>query len=1495
MRKLLRLLERLTLRRKLVLGFGSVMLLTLALGVQSLLTQQLFNRDFQRLQSMEVVGMARAKEAQIHLVWLRLTLRNAMWAATPAQRDDLLNLFEVRRDQLHTAIAQIRPTLSRRENIERLEQFNALLAQMETASEELIAVSRRGSPEQARSLVDGDAIELQAAQAEGLLAQIAAEKEQGADQAADDIRRFAGRNATLSLGLLLGGLALTVLWSWMIAASIRRPNTLVRLSVDALARGQLHQQVPHTDLPNDVGELARAVSTLQSELQQLDEQRWNKNHQALILAELQQAETPVELARRFLRGIGPLLDVTRGALYRVDTPVRALELIGAHAIVPVRPPSDHLAFGEGVAGRCAEEARELRRVPDEVEQSPSSDPHSDLLAHSWVTATPVFHGARLLGVIELISGIAPGEKELALLRDLLPKLAMSLTIVERNQAVQELLDQTREQSASIRGQADRLAEQAAELQAQQASLQATRAWYQGIVEAAPDGMLIVDAKGRIVLANPELHRLFGYPEGELIGQPMEILVPPGVRAQHPGLRAGFMTQGLTRQMGSSQMDLQGQRKDGSRFTLEIGLAQLPAIDARGVCVCASVRDITARRAIEEAVRDTEERFRRVIEQAPAGLLIADDDTEALLFTNHKLAEVFGEPVERVTYRADRVKFWAEPEELARFIELVGANEIVRDFEATFRRRDGSLRHVLVSSTRVRAGGRTIAGNWYFDITDRKAAEAEAQRALEIAEEATRVKSDFLANMSHEIRTPMNAIIGMSHLALKTGLDARQRNYIEKVNRAAESLLGIINDILDFSKIEAGKMSLEEAPFRLEEVLDDFASMVSLKAEGKGLELLFSTPAGLPTALVGDRLRLGQVLINLGNNAVKFTDAGEIVVGVQVQELHDDRVALRFRVRDTGIGMTPEQMTRMFQPFSQADGSITRRYGGTGLGLTISKNIVEMMSGRIWVESEAGRGSTFHFTAQFGLQALSPSQVRHMLRADELQGHRALVVDDNASAREILSEMARSFGLEVDVARSGQEAVALVAASEGTDRAYDLVLMDWKMPGMDGVEATARIHAGAPGQAGRPPAVIMVTALARHEAQEAADRRAVSLPLVLNKPVTPSTLLEAIGEALGKTQGAERRSAPDAAPGYSAMAQLAGARVLLVEDNDVNQELARELLEGAGIEVVIAGDGAQALALLAQDAAFDGVLMDCQMPVLDGYAATRQLREQDRFRDMPILAMTANAMVGDRDKALASGMNDHIAKPLNVAAMFATMAKWIRPGKGSPPAQATGRGPVAPQAAEALPVLPALPGIDQAAGLATCQGKADLYRRLLVKFRDSQAAFPQAFAQALKGDDAAAPARVAHTLRGTAGNIGASALAQAAAALEDACQQGPRGDALHEPLAAVMSEFTPVMEGLRQLDSAAASVPTGPAIELDLGSFAPLVKRLKQRLVASDPAAVELAAELEKALAAHPAHRAAVRRVGGKVNDFDFDEALSLLEAWESGWPARASAQAAGSA
>ncbi|MFT3848391.1 MAG: response regulator [Propionivibrio sp.] len=778
------------------------------------------------------------------------------------------------------------------------------------------------------------------------------------------------------------------------------------------------------------------------------------------------------------------------------------------------------------------------------------------------------------------------------------------------------------------------------------------------------------------------------------------------------------------------------------------------------------------------------------------------------------------------------------------------------------RKDGGAIPVEYSTTPVRKDGALVGTVVvYRDITERKAGEKAILKAKEVAEEATRAKSDFLANMSHEIRTPMNAIIGMAHLALQTPLDKRQRNYIEKVHRAADNLLGIINDILDFSKIEAGKMSMESVDFRLEDVFDNLANLIGMKTEDKGLELLFDAAHDVPTALVGDPLRLGQVLINLGNNAVKFTETGEIVVGVEKTAEAASGVALHFWVRDTGIGMTPEQCDKMFQSFSQADSSTTRKYGGTGLGLAISKKLVEMMDGRIWVESEVGKGSTFHFQVRFGLQA--EPMPRRMFRADELLGVRVLVVDDNAAAREILSTMARSFGLEVDVAGDGGQALRMLAAAEQRALPYDLVLMDWKMPTLDGIETVRRLQDNG---SQHTPAVIMVTAYGREEAMGAAEERGVVLKSVLTKPVTASTLLEAVGEALGKGIVAETRASAKAEHNAEAMAHLSGARVLLVEDNEMNQELAIELLRNAGMTVELASNGREALDFLARDAAFDGVLMDCQMPVMDGYEATREIRRNPAWQDLPVIAMTANAMAGEREKVIQVGMNDHIAKPLNVGEMFATLARWIVPATPEAKGGGTAGGTVVD--------IPDLPDIDTAAGLATTMQNPKLYLRLLQKFRDSQADFAAQFAQARQDADPSAATRAAHTLKGTAGNIGAKALQAAAAQLELSCKDGVSAAGIDARLQATLDALAPVIAGLQKIGvGEPAAAPAHAAI--DPARVGTLLEKLRSLLAESDSEAADVLETLAPLVQGTPLAQP-LGNVARAIEVFDFDAALAAM-------------------
>jgi signal transduction histidine kinase/CheY-like chemotaxis protein len=469
-----------------------------------------------------------------------------------------------------------------------------------------------------------------------------------------------------------------------------------------------------------------------------------------------------------------------------------------------------------------------------------------------------------------------------------------------------------------------------------------------------------------------------------------------------------------------------------------------------------------------------------------------------------------------------------------------------------------------------------------------------------AEDATKAKSDFLANMSHEIRTPMNAVIGMAHLALKTDLSPKQYDYLKKIDISAKALLGIINDILDFSKIEAGKLTMESVDFQLEETLDNISTLVGIKTQEKGLELLFNTEPSVPTALVGDPLRLGQILINLSNNAVKFTDSGEIIITTALVNKDDTQVTLKFSVRDTGIGMSAEQAANLFQPFMQADASTTRKYGGTGLGLTISKRLAEMMGGEIWLESEPGRGSTFSFTADFGLG--KEKAKKRFKPSSDMQGLKVLVVDDNATSRSIFKEMLESFSFEVTLAASGQEGLTeLEKASER--QAFGLVIMDWQMPGMDGIETSRRIknHRGL----SKIPAILMATAYGREEVMQRTQE--VGLEGILLKPVSPSMLFDAIMQAFGEAVSGISRVAQGKKQEAGALENIQGARVLLVEDNEINQQVAKEILEGAGLIVTVVNNGQEAVNAVTENN-YDAVLMDVQMPVMDGYTATREIRK-----------------------------------------------------------------------------------------------------------------------------------------------------------------------------------------------------------------------------------------------------------------------------------------------
>jgi two-component system sensor histidine kinase/response regulator len=629
---------------------------------------------------------------------------------------------------------------------------------------------------------------------------------------------------------------------------------------------------------------------------------------------------------------------------------------------------------------------------------------------------------------------------------------------------------------------------------------------------------------------------------------------------------------------------------------------------------------------------------------------------------------------------------------------------------------------------------------------------QLEKAIVQADQANKAKGDFLANMSHEIRTPMNAIIGLSDLCLRTNLTDKQQDYLTKVHSSGIALLGIINDILDFSKIEAGKLDIEAVPFTIDGVLENLATLVQGKTQEKGLELLFNRSPEVPTILIGDPLRLGQILVNLTSNAVKFTNTGEVLVRIELEEQQGDQITLRFAVTDTGIGMTEEQKGKLFQSFSQADTSTTRKYGGTGLGLAISKQLVELMGGDIWVNSSEGKGSTFGFRVVLG--AAQGAKEKSFSPSADLRGLKCLVVDDNETSRDILNSYLSTFGFEVDAVSSGTEVMERVQQGRMDS---DLIVSDFMMPAMSGFDMATEIRRST--NLPQQPRIILVSAFHRTELTEKPG--AENIDKFLAKPVSPSHLFDAIMECYGKNVASSKDRLEPESLKADALAPIRGARVLLVEDNEINQQVASELLEQAGLVVEIANHGREAINMIERNL-YDVVLMDIQMPIMDGYAATTHLRNDGRYADLPILAMTANATTADSAKSLQVGMNAHIKKPINPADLFEALLTWIKPGdRGVTPVVARPRIEVPEENLEALE----LAGFDVKAGIARVGGSVGSYQRVLRKFSDNQASSIEQLRAAAEAGDQELAVRTAHSLKGAAGALGITEVQGLAAELE----------------------------------------------------------------------------------------------------------------------------------
>jgi two-component system, sensor histidine kinase and response regulator len=923
-----------------------------------------------------------------------------------------------------------------------------------------------------------------------------------------------------------------------------------------------------------------------------------------------------------------------------------------------------------------------------------------------------------------------------------------------------------------------------------------------ILQSSIVGMVFLNAQGRVQWANRAMYQMFGLAPSDRFEGSLERFYP----SRDAYLKTGAAVAAAVASGQAFEDEFQMRRKDGSLFWAYLsGHAVNPKDLSRGTVWV--LMDISKRRQLEDDLNKSEEHYRQVVNHVTECIFVVQDTRIA--FGNPRLWEITGYTAEELANQPFLVAIHPDDRQLVldNHTRRLRGEQVEQYYQfRVVNARTGGIIWVQLAAVQIEWEGRPATLSFMTDVTERKRLEdslreniaervrletlqiqtelKESELARRQAEDTTRAKSAFLANMSHEIRTPMNAIIGMTHLALRTKLDARQRDYIEKIRGAGISLLGIINDILDFSKIEAGKLDMERVSFHLDDVLANVAAVTGVKAHEKGLEFLFRIPLHGPRGLVGDPLRLGQVLINLINNAIKFTEQGEVALSCQRTDSSADQVQLQFTVRDTGIGMTPEQTAKLFRAFSQADESTTRRYGGTGLGLSISKRLVELMGGSIWLDSAPGAGTTIRFTAWFGLAENEERQ--HVVPA-AINGVRVLIVDDHHSARKVLAEHLGALPVEVVSASSGEEALRMIREAD-LSQPFGVVFTDLHMPGMDGaaliyaIRHTARLKA--------PPRTVLLSTQAddiRYRLEQAhADA-------FITKPVNPSALVDAMIGLFAAQAPEANGSRVISAPRFQ------GVRILLVEDNEINQQIATELMRSAGVEVDLADNGRVAVDILAQAGLgrYDMVFMDVQMPEMDGHEATRRIRADKRFADLPIVAMTAHALVEERDRCFESGMNDHLAKPIHPAGLYRAIARWCRHAGtvdhhgaeedvGAEPLAAT----VSAQNAGAAQPRLAIDGIDVDAGLVRAMGNKEFYLDMLGRFSQGHRGVAQAIHEALEQDRKTAE-RLAHSLRGAAALLGAGEVRDLSGKLETDI----RGGLLPKALVSTLSQLDLQMQRL----------------------------------------------------------------------------------------------------
>ncbi len=977
--------------------------------------------------------------------------------------------------------------------------------------------------------------------------------------------------------------------------------------------------------------------------------------------------------------------------------------------------------------------------------------------------------------------------------------------------------------------------------------------FKHMLDETLDCVFILDAQSlRFTYVNEGAIRLIGYSEEELLQ-----MTPPDLLWDTTPAQYRERTRPLVEGKQPSQLiETTHRHKDGHAVPVEVFI-QYIASNEGPPRFLAVVRDITARRA-EMALKLSEMRFRMLIERAPVAVAILRD--EVFDYTNqHYLAMHGYQPTDALAGQPWRKAFAQESRAaLVPDATTRGADNMLGDAtEMVSVRKDGSPLAVLVASAAVELSDGPATIVFLQDISALKRAEGLLVQARDAAEQANRAKAEFVANMSHEVRTPLNAILGLAYLLERGSLAGEPLDLVRKIHLAGRTLLGIINHILDISKIEAGRLEVEHSPFRLSDVIDSIATIMSINAGDKALELVIGPPPPGTGHLVGDALRLEQVLVNLTGNAIKFTERGKVALHTSLVRRDAEQATLRFSVTDTGIGIPADKIDDVFSAFTQADTSTTRRYGGTGLGLTICRQLVKLMGGEIGVRSEPGHGSEFWFTIPFQLAPPSQFSSPAMLAVD------ALVADDSVIGREAVVATAQALGWQIDAVDSGQAAVDAIRARAAAGALPQVVVLDWKMPGMDGLAAARAIRESL--SVADCPIVIMATAYSRARLME--EPGLDVLDAVLDKPVTSSKLYDAVVEAQ------RRRSLAAGQPQAPKTAQeerrLEGLRILVVDDSEINREVAQRILESHGARVALADDGQQALDWLKFHAReVDIVLMDVQMPVMDGITATREIRRNPAFADLPIVALTAGAFKNQQDAAWQAGMNEFISKPFDVANAVALIRRLTHRHQAI--VQAAREGSTAPTRPDATGGG-GLPGIDVAQGMLIWNDE-QVYARFLRKFVDDHADSAQQIVRALAAGDQAAAAALAHKLRGVAAHMALTDTAQLAGEIERLLTEGIDATSLLDRLQQALAT---VVDSIGQLAPAAgggAGLALAAARPHDDAALPSLLGELLQALDHDDPSHAEpILARLGTMLPA--SDREAIQRC---LDDFDFRMAEAVV-------------------